>query len=86
MNQHKRIDKGVAKKHQRKLNTLLYGFFRLLDKRPKPTDEEVRAEFIKRETDWKAYCILNHLDVRTSLLFNAKVSYEWERKYVKNKK
>lgn len=77
------VDKSAAKKHEKQLNALLSGFFRFLDKKPKPTDEEVRAEFQRKEMEWKTYCAFNNLDIRTSLLFNAKVSYEWEQRYVK---
>lgn len=81
-NHHRQVPKKEAKKHNAKLNSLLKEFFAFLDRQPKPTAEEVRTEFQRAETSWKVYCITNRLDVRTSLLFNAKVSYEWERKYV----
>lgn len=77
------VDKSAAKKHSKQLNVLLNGFFGFLERKPKPTDEEVRAEFQHKEMEWKAYCAFNNLDIRTSLLFNAKVSYEWERRFVK---
>ncbi len=77
------VDKSASKKHEKKLKAILASFFAFLDKKPKPSDEEVRTEFKKSEMDWKAYCVQNKLDIRTSLMFNAKVSYEWERKYVK---
>lgn len=79
------VDKRAAKKHERKLKTILSAFFDFLSKKPKPADEEVRTEFQCREIEWKAYCLQNHLDIRTSLMFNAKVSYEWERKYIKDR-
>lgn len=78
----RQVSKKEAKKHNAKLNSLLKGFFAFLDRQPKPTPEEVRTEFQRAEASWKVYCITNRLDQRTSLLFNAKVSYEWERKYV----
>lgn len=59
--------------------------FAFLDKTPKPSDEEVRSEFQRREFEWKLYCLTNALSVQTSLMFNAKVSYEWERKYARKK-
>lgn len=77
------VDKSASKKHEKKLKTLLTSFWAFIDKQPKPSDGEVRAEFQKSEMDWKAYCIQNKLDIRTSLMFNAKVSYEWEHRYVK---
>lgn len=81
-NHYRQVSKKEAKKHNAKLNSLLKEFFAFLDRQPKPTEEEVRTEFRRAETSWKVYCIQNRLDIRTSLLFNAKVSYEWERKYV----
>jgi hypothetical protein len=77
------VDRKSAKKHKKKLNTILTQFFAFLDRKPQPSNEEVRSEFKKREFEWKAYCIHNSLDIRTSMMFNAKVSYEWERKYVR---
>ena len=78
------VDKSAAKKHEKKLRTLLSAFFGFLGKKPKPTDEEVRTELQRRETEWQIYCIQNNLDIRTSLMFNAKVSYEWERNRIKD--
>lgn len=83
MNNNKRLAGAhTSRKHETKLKALLSGFFGFLKGTPKPTDNEVRSEFQKCEQEWKIYCLQNHLDVRTSLLFNAKVSYEWERSRV----
>ena len=79
----RRAQKNEARKHHDKLESLLSRFFRFLDKQPKPSDEEVRVEFCKTESEWKRYCAHNRLGTRPSMLFNAKVAYEWERKYVK---
>lgn len=79
------VDRKTAKKHTKKLNTILSQFFAFLDKTPKPSGEEVRSEFQRREFEWKLYCLTNALSVQTSLMFNAKVSYEWERKYARKK-
>lgn len=72
------VSRSAAKKHKNKLKSILSGFFCFLERKPKPSDEEVRSEFQRREIEWKAYCIQNNLDIRTSMMFNAKVSYEWE--------
>ncbi len=77
------IDKSAAKRHGRKLKSDLSAFFDFLSKKPKPSDEEIRSEFKKRELDWKAYCVQNKLGIRASLMFNAKVSYEWGQKRIK---
>lgn len=79
------VDKNAAKKHEKKLRALLSAFFGFLGKKPKPTDEEVRTELQRREIEWQIYCIQNNLDIRTSLMFNAKVSYEWERNRIKGR-
>lgn len=79
-------ERKVAEKHNKELNRLLQKFFRFLDKQPKPSDQEVRIEFIRSELAWKQYCSQNNLGIRTSMLFNAKVSYEWEKKYMSKKK
>lgn len=86
LNQNKAVSRKDAKRHKKKLAELLDEFFSLLDRKPKPSDEEVRTGFQRCELAWKTYCIKNRLDIRTSLLFNMKVSYEWERKYVKKSK
>lgn len=86
LNQNKAISGKDAKRHKKKLAELLNEFFDLLDRQPKPSTEEVRTGFQRCELAWKMYCLNNHLDIRTSLLFNMKVSYEWERKYVKKNK
>lgn len=79
------VNASNSKQHKKKLKAASSAFFAFLDKKPKPTDEAVRSEFIRRELEWKAYCVRQHLDIRTSMMFNAKVAYEWERKYVKKK-
>lgn len=73
-------DKSAAKKHDQKLTSLLSKFFSFLSRKPKPTNEEIRTEFQRTELEWKAYCVQHRLDIRTSMMFNAKVAYEWERK------
>lgn len=77
-------DKSATKRHSKKLKAILSAFFGFLSQTPKPSDKEVRTEFQQREMEWKAYCVQNGLDIRTSMMFNAKVAYEWERKYTKS--
>lgn len=79
------VSRSAAKQHERKLKTILSAFFGFLSRKPKPTDEEVRAEFQRREVEWKTYCLQNKLDIRSSLMFNAKVAYEWEHNYIKDR-
>lgn len=75
------ISKQEAKKHQKALNKHLREFFNLLDASPKPSDEKVRAEFVRHEAEWRLYCTQHRLHTRVAELFNANVSLEWERKY-----
>lgn len=82
----RRAQKQQARIHNDKLESLLQHFFRFLDRKPQPSDEQVRIEFCKSELKWKQYCTQNRLGTRTSMLFNAKVAYEWERKYVRKNK
>lgn len=72
-----------AKKHQKALRKHLGEFFKLLDSKPKPSDEKVRAEFVRHEAEWRLYCTRNRLNARVAELFNANVSLEWERKYTR---
>lgn len=76
----------ASAQHDAKLESLLKSFFRFLDKKPKPTDEQVRIEFCKSELNWRQYCAQNRLGIRQAMLFNAKVAYEWERHYVQKNK
>ncbi len=79
-------ERKAAEKHNKELSRLLQRFFRFLDKKPKPSDQEVRIEFVKSEMAWKQYCSQHSLGFRTSMLFNAKVAYEWNRKYMRRQK
>lgn len=78
-----RIPTKEIKKHKKELNRHLQEFFQLLDSTPKPSDEKVRAEFIRHEAEWFAYCTQHRLGARLAELFNANVSLEWERKYTR---
>lgn len=70
-----------GKKHKKVLDRHLREYFHLLDSTPKPSNEKVRAEFIRHEAEWLAYCAQHGLGARLAELFNANVSLEWERKY-----
>lgn len=77
------ISKKEIKKHKKVLNGHLRDFFALLDSTPKPSDEKVRAEFIRHEFELRMYGTQHHLGTRLAELFNANVSLEWERKYTR---
>ena len=79
----RRSEQRLAEAHNKVLADLLGKFFNFLNRKPQPSTEEVRSEFQKSEMTWKMYCMQHHLGIKTSLLFNARVSYEWEQKYVK---
>ena len=72
-----------AQKHFAVFGSVLMGFYEILEKDPKPSDEEVRNEFIKRESYWKQYCLTHKLSEETSLLFNKEVSISWEQRYTR---
>ena len=75
-----------VKKHKKALDKHLSEFFKFLDSHPKPSDEKVRAEFVRHEAEWRLYCTQHRLNARVAELFNANVSLEWERKYTRQPK
>lgn len=79
----KRLQERTAAKHIDYLGKLLMGFYAFLEGKPKPENEVVRAEFIKRDNQWKRYCKVNHLTDRAALLFNQEVAVSWENRYAK---
>ncbi len=79
------IEKGLAKQHGNHLQGLVNSFCHFLDRKPQPSKEDVREKFVKTEMDWKAYCVIHNLGIRASMMFNAKIAYEWETRYVKPK-
>lgn len=79
-----RIARKEAKKHKKMLDQHLNKFFKFLDSKPQPANEKVRAEFVRHEAEWRMYCAKHHLSAHVAELFNANVSLEWERKYIKH--
>lgn len=75
-------ERAVAK-HTAVLGDMLRQFYTFLDRKPQPADEEVRAEFIRHEKNWKAYCLHNQLNRQASLLFNREVALSWKNRYAK---
>lgn len=59
------------------------GFYEFLEQPTKPSDEEVRNEFIKREQAWKRHCTQRGLTEEAKLMFNSEVSQSWEARYAK---
>jgi hypothetical protein len=68
-------------RHFNVLGELLMGFYEFLEQENKPSDEQVRTEFIKREQCWKRYCTAKQLTEEASLLFNKEVAQSWENRY-----
>jgi hypothetical protein len=68
------------------LGDLLMGFYDFLDRKPKPTDDEVRREFVRREQCWKRYCKGNGLTAEAAMMFNSEVAATWNKRYVQNEK
>ena len=79
----RRQQERTAAKHLSMLGELLGRFYTFLEKIPKPSDDEVRSEFIRQEQKWKLYCLNNHLNPRASLLFNQEVAQSWKSRYAK---
>ncbi len=75
-----------AQKHFMMLGDLLSDFYAFLASKPQPSDESVRAEFIKRDRKWRAYCSRFKLKDSASLLFNNEVAQSWKRKSASNDK
>ena len=73
----------AAEKHFDVLSELVMGFYGFLEKKPKPTDEEVRAEFITRSKKWKNYCKIQRLNRVASDLFTKEVATSWRNRYAK---
>lgn len=64
-----------------KLGELLEEFYAFLDRQPKPSDQEVRDEFIRQENRWKRYCTVHQLTDKATLMFNQEVAVQWRTKY-----
>ena len=79
----RRAQERLALKRFNVLGDLLMGFYAFLEKSPKPSDEEVRSEFIWREQRWKQYCKSQNMTVEASQMFNKEVSASWEKRYKK---
>lgn len=80
----KRAQERDSQKHFSVFGDILMGFYEFLEKKPKPTDEEVRTEFIEREERWKRYCKTHKLTEEASLLFNKEVAISWKERYAQH--
>lgn len=86
MHQINQVLSRECKKTKKVLNRHLKEFYQLLDSKPKPSNQKVRAEFIRHESEWRLYCVTHRLGTRIADLFNANVSLAWEQKYTLQRK
>lgn len=71
--------KRIADKSFAYLGDLLAHFYRFLAKQPQPTDDEVRAEFIRCRTLWSNFSVKHGLSEKTRQEFTRQVSLVWHR-------
>lgn len=73
----------LSRRHSKHLGYIVSNFCAFLRRRPKPSADLVREHFLKAEYEWKTYCIMQGLGIRAAMMFNAKVSYIWEKEFKK---
>ncbi len=71
--------------HTKFLMQLLSRYFNFLERKDKPSDEEVRELFIAYNQRWVHYCNDHQFEPRASLLFNQQVARAWRSRYAKPK-
>lgn len=67
--------------HTRYLLKLISDYCLFLERKEKPTDEEVRTQFKEYNSRWIQYCVAHSFDPRASLLFNQEVARLWKERY-----
>lgn len=72
----KRLDK-----HLEVLNDLLGRFYTFLERKPQPTDQEVRQAFLDYKRKWITYCRKYELTSQIESLFIKEVALTWEKRY-----
>lgn len=80
----KRRQKRAIESHGAVLADMLGRFYEFLAKRPQPSDQEVRAEFIQRDHSWRSYCAKKQMNKSANSLFTEQVAQLWKRKMQKN--
>ena len=65
-------DRGFAK-----LGDLCAAFYHFLGKKPQPTDEEVRSEFIRLRSIWVDFANKHNYDKATKEAFTRQVAIVW---------
>lgn len=81
----RRANEKSSARHLKKLGDFLGQFYTLLERDPKPSDDEVREAFVTYERRWKGYCRANKLTDQASSMFNREVSLSWENRYTAQK-
>lgn len=71
--------------HLKHLVSLVQEYCKFLEKKDKPSDEEVRAKFKVYDSRWIQYCISHQFEPRASLLFNQEIARIWRERYAKPK-
>ena len=71
--------------HLKYLVTLVKEYCDFLNRKDKPSDEEVRAKFKAYDSRWIQYCISHQFEPRASLLFNQEVARIWRERYARPK-
>nr|DAP24431.1 MAG TPA: hypothetical protein [Caudoviricetes sp.] len=71
----------AVEKHLNVLGELLGQFYTFLERKEKPSDEEIRAVFLAKEKHWKNYCRREELSEGASVLFNQEVAQTWKQRY-----
>ena len=77
----RRANKKSSERHLAVLGDFLGKFYTLLERTPKPSDDEVREAFVTYERRWKGYCKANKLTDEASSMFNREVSLSWQNRY-----
>lgn len=79
----KRKRARIVSKHFDYLSQLLMGFYAFLEQEEKPSDEQVRDEFVQRDKQWRKYCRAHKLTEQAALMFNNEVAVSWQERYAK---
>ena len=80
----KRRQKRAAQAHSAKLADMLGGFYEFLARPVQPSDEEVRATFIRYDHCWRQYCSKKQLSKSAYDMFRIQVAQLWEQKKAKS--
>lgn len=80
----KRRQKRAAQVHSAKLVDMLGNFYEFLAQPIQPSEEEVRATFIRYDHNWRQYCSKKQLSKSAYDMFKIQVAQLWEQKKAKS--